>query len=237
LDDFKLVVAYDPDPSKDNQLPFNDPSYPNWVSVPLKKTMPEVRSDLTIKTRGIFFAGNLKGPHTDCTDNLPCGAININHIRKVIGEYAISELTGSCVIGDGWPTNSRNIVDWASDKMSKIKESSADFVFALENTIMPNYLTEKIWHGLYSDKVTLYLGDPNIDNYMPPNCFVDLRPYYDIPSKTFDIEKLGYRLKNMTQEEYSSIIMNARKIRTTYTTTRLHHRDDLTMRIINRLKQ
>lgn len=41
------------------------------------------------------------------------------------------------------------------------------FHFAFENSIDEDYVTEKVYHGLQSDTVTVYLGAPNIDDFLP----------------------------------------------------------------------
>ena len=77
---------------------------------------------------------------------------------------------------------------------------------ALENTLLPNYLYEKIWDGFISDKVTLYLGDPKIEEHIPLDCFIDLRPYFNRETKEIDVLGIVKRLKEMSQEEYDSIL-------------------------------
>ena len=237
LDEFKLVVAYEPDPTKPNQIPFNPINYPNFPSVPGTSVIPNVRADIELKDRGIFFAGNR---NVHIKDSYFVGSKNINNLRKLIGEYWLSNFKNNTIIGVGWQalgTTEPKPRNWHLDKMDRIKKSNADFVLALENTIYPNYMTEKIWDGLYSDKVTLYLGDLNVNRYIADDCFIDLKKYYDIESNKFDIEMLGDRIRSMSQEEYYHIIMNARKVRQMYAKDKKLHASNLTLEIIKKIKE
>lgn len=235
LDEFKLVIAYEPDPQKPNQIPFNPTHYPNWPSVPGTTVIPTTRADTKLRGRGIFFAGNTK---IYGKNSYFLGAKNINHLRRLIGEYWISNFKNNTIMGVGWReqgTTQPKPKNWHLDKMDRIKNSNTDFVLALENTIYPNYMSEKFWDGVYSDRVTMYLGDPNIGRYIPDDCFIDLRKYYDINSDKFDIDSLGNRVRSMTQDEYDSIIINARKVRQMYSKDKRMHLDNLTMEVINKM--
>ena len=109
---------------------------------------------------------------------------------------------------------------------------------ALENTIFPNYLYEKIWDGFISDRVTMYLGDPRIESHIPLNCFIDLRKYFNVDTGEFNLDApLGNYLKEMSQEEYNEIISNAREFRKTAEGKYIHYRDELTKFIIERIKK
>lgn len=232
FDKFKLVVAYDPDPSKPNQIPYNPPTFPNWTYLPSNKNFV-FRENTKIRNRSIFFAGTTK-----VHDDQPYkNTVRIRHLRKIIGTYFLDNFPGSVCVGIGWNNQRERDKLWREDKYRKIKESETDFVLSLENTIMPNYITEKIWDGFATDKVTLYLGDPNIDTVIPKNCYIDLRPYYDLNANKFDLEGLGDRVKKISQEEYDAIIKNARKIRNWYVEDKFYYKNLLTKTIINKIKE
>ena len=50
------------------------------------------------------------------------------------------------------------------------------FVIAIENTLVPDYVSEKFFDALAAGAVPIYLGAPNIDEYAPgERAFVDAR--------------------------------------------------------------
>ena len=79
------------------------------------------------------------------------------------------------------------------DKFQAVSESK--FVLAYENAIQSDYVTEKIYDVLQSGSVPVYLGAPNIDHYVPKNCFIDKNDF-----KTY--KALYTFLKNMDNETY-----------------------------------
>lgn len=55
--------------------------------------------------------------------------------------------------------------------------SNYHFCLCLENMEMKGYLTEKIFDCFYSGTIPLYLGAPDIDNYVPKEAYVDVRSF------------------------------------------------------------
>ncbi|MGV0982101.1 MAG: glycosyltransferase family 10 domain-containing protein [Polynucleobacter sp.] len=58
--------------------------------------------------------------------------------------------------------------------------SKYNFCLCLENTPMAGYITEKIIDCFYSGVIPLYLGAPDIENYIPENSFINLNNFSDI---------------------------------------------------------
>jgi hypothetical protein len=237
FDKFPLVVRHNPNPEKRNQIPFTDtdeaqyfPCLGNPESIPIY-----IREDTTIKNRGVFYAG-MVGPYEMQPDAF--GGINLTGLRRKLGEFLIKEIPNSKVMGIGWSNQTKveSGTNWRLDKSNQIKESDCDFVLALENTLLPNYLYEKIWDGFASDRVTLYLGDPRVEHHIPTNCFVDLRKYFNPETKEFDFQGLKDRLMNMTQEEYDKILFNARIFRESADDKHQILKDRLTIKLINIIK-
>lgn len=226
FDKFKLVICRDP--KGYNEIPFtldnSEQYYPTKSDAYI-----QLREDISIKNRGMFFAG-IFSYHENTQDC--CGGYNITHLRRMLAEYFSEKLPKSKFMGIGWNGQTTKVGMWRKDKQEQIKKYDTDFVLSLENTIYPNYISEKIWDGINSDRVTLYLGDPNIEQHIPLNCFIDLRPYYNIETKEFNLDKLYNRLINITQEEYNDIIYNAREFRKTCVGKHQYYRDLLTKRII-----
>lgn len=66
--------------------------------------------------------------------------------------------------------------NWRGSKMALAK--SYLFTVAIENSISYDYVTEKLWQPLAAGSVPIYLGAPNIDDWLPcSNCIIDLRQY------------------------------------------------------------
>ena len=51
------------------------------------------------------------------------------------------------------------------------------FALCYENNVAPGYITEKVFDCMRSDCVPIYLGAPNIDDYLPPDTFIDRRQF------------------------------------------------------------
>lgn len=57
------------------------------------------------------------------------------------------------------------------------------FTVAIENSLEYDYVTEKLWQPLAAGSVPLYLGAPNIDDWLPCydySCIIDLRNFSSI---------------------------------------------------------
>lgn len=76
-----------------------------------------------------------------------------------------------------WLKNKSRTVDLGRSTKLEVY-SKYKFVIAFENAIYPDYVTEKLYHPLLAGAVPIYLGAPNIENFVPgDNCFVDVRNY------------------------------------------------------------
>lgn len=54
------------------------------------------------------------------------------------------------------------------------------YCLCLENTSYPGYVTEKIIHCLYCGVIPLYQGAPDILNFVPEHCFIDISLYENL---------------------------------------------------------
>ena len=233
FDNFHTVICHNPDKSKSNQFPWTPDDSAQFYPTYADPFPFHTRTDTTIKNRGVFYAGIINAYESTPDAH---GGINITPLRKTLGNYFKANFKDSIIIGIGWAGQETKVNEWRIDKWTKIINSNCDFVLALENTMYPNYLYEKIWDGFATDRVTMYLGDPRIEHHIPLDCFIDLRPYFNIQTKAFDIEALGKRLRDMTQEEYDTILNNARKFRETAKGKHLYYQKKLTMFLYERLK-
>lgn len=53
------------------------------------------------------------------------------------------------------------------------------FCLALENSIEPDYVTEKIYDAFEAGTVPIYLGAPNVDEFVPENSYIDASAFPD----------------------------------------------------------
>lgn len=65
--------------------------------------------------------------------------------------------------------------------------NSCRFSMAIENCIFPGYVSEKIFDAMQAGTVPVYLGAPDIQEFVPENCFVDMRKYGDFDDLWLDI--------------------------------------------------
>ena len=67
--------------------------------------------------------------------------------------------------------------NWVAGKLAL----SSDYLFtiAIENSLNYDYVTEKLWQPLLVGSVPIYLGAPNVEDWLPcrTNCIIDLRRF------------------------------------------------------------
>jgi hypothetical protein len=73
------------------------------------------------------------------------------------------------------------------------------FALCYENASFPGYVTEKIFDGFFAGCVPIYLGAPDVTDFIPARAFIDMRNF-----KNYD--ELYSFLKGMTQAEYESYL-------------------------------
>ena len=108
-------------------------------------------------------------------------------LAYVVGLYEAGLLT---LFGGGWDVSHHLPASWRNElararvrgqalgpteKQSTI--SSFKFTLAMENFEYPGYVTEKIINALAAGSIPLYLGAPDIEDFIPADVFVDLRGF------------------------------------------------------------
>ena len=64
--------------------------------------------------------------------------------------------------------------DFIHVKINLIKDKCYKFLIAFENSVCPEYVTEKIWHGYLSQAIPIYYGTSDVYNQVPgANTFID----------------------------------------------------------------
>ncbi|MEI7842808.1 MAG: glycosyltransferase family 10 [Gallionellaceae bacterium] len=94
------------------------------------------------------------------------------------------------IIGDMRPSS-------CSDKQAVI--SKYKFAICFENMVYPGYVTEKIIDCFRVGVIPLYIGAPDISDFVPPNTYLDLR-------KFSSLDKLDDYLRAMTEEDAMRMI-------------------------------
>jgi len=88
----------------------------------------------------------------------------------------------------------------ADDKLKVMSRYKFSICFENTNTVK-DYISEKIFDSFFAKSVPIYWGAPNIEEYIPKNCFIDFRDF-----KNFE-ECYSY-IKNMSENEYLNYIYN-----------------------------
>jgi hypothetical protein len=81
--------------------------------------------------------------------------------------------------------------------------SRAQFVVCFENQILPGWITEKIFDCFRGGAIPLYLGAPDVNDWVPSDCFVDVR-------KFASFEELSEFMGALTSEEITRYRVAAR---------------------------
>lgn len=78
------------------------------------------------------------------------------------------------------------------------------FALCFENSILKGWITEKIFDCFFAGTIPIYLGAPDIEDYIPRGCFIDMRNFPDYQS-------LHKYLKSLTPAEIDGYRLRARE--------------------------
>jgi hypothetical protein len=191
-------VTYDPQTS--NAIMFSPKA-----TFPFRPDMDKrvIRDDdeLRMRGRGCYFAG-----HRHNRPDLANYGGQITYQKRARWAALLVEALGGQCIGNGWPTTSKDHPDgWGARKFQELDEGDYDIHFCAENCQLKRYVSEKFWHGLLSDRLTVYMGHPHIKEQIDPSAYVFADDYKGP-------EELAEYLQNMTDDEYRGYIMAARRV-------------------------
>jgi len=82
--------------------------------------------------------------------------------------------------------------------------SEYNFALAFESCSLGGYITDKIFDCFLVGTIPIYLGAPDIKEYIPENCFIDKRNFKNY-------EELREFLKSLTESEIKTYKENARR--------------------------
>ena len=102
--------------------------------------------------------------------------------------------------GKWWPDTCKVYKGEVDRKVDYLKLYK--FAFAYENVKgVPGYVTEKIFDCFHAGCVPVYLGAPNVDQYIPKNCYIS--------REDFESDETLYQfLKNMNASDYQQYLGN-----------------------------
>lgn len=258
----KIIMCYD-EPPFEYHVPHYDAhdSYLMWLSLPHVEKhelftldpivfpypphteYDRVREDTRLHSRGVFYRGNKRHK---IAGGEKYGRVDLDPARIPLVQGLATAGVPLDLAGAHWGGKDTYINngdgfggDWPARKREEWAVTTADFHLCCENSQVDNYVSEKIHHGFQSDLVVLYLGNRQIEEYVPREAFVNLNGYYNSADGTINVEAVVERIRAMTQEEYDSILHAARVWRQQ---SRLEERHDaarlrLTQLVLNRFRE
>lgn len=117
------------------------------------------------------------------------------------------------VWGTFQPENTANMRGVAWNKLIALRDFR--FSICIENSIQKNYISEKFWDAILTDTVPVYLGCSNIEEYIDPKCFIDLRPVKDDPKA---LKHLIDEIHNNSEDLYREYLPYIQNLKQQYRT-------------------
>lgn len=103
----------------------------------------------------------------------------------------------------GWNAHQKGYGGLVENKEHILKNYK--FCICFENTKnMNGYVTEKIFDCMHAGCIPIYLGAPNITQYVPADCFIDMRNFKNY-------EELQKFIMHMSEETYAIYIKNIKQ--------------------------
>jgi alpha(1,3/1,4) fucosyltransferase len=158
--------------------------------------------DISIDT---FDAYNSRDLLTQISSNKNNHSRNsLYNLRRKLNVYFCNKIPETFKFyGRGWSSESGCYGGEVENKLEILKKYKFNICFENTNEIA-GYVSEKIYDSFMGSCVPIYYGAPNIEDYIPKNCFIDYRDY-----KSND-ELLAY-LKSIDYKTYKTYLLNIRK--------------------------
>lgn len=120
--------------------------------------------------------------------------------KELIAYFENNYLDSFEFYGKGWEQyNFKSYKGSVSGKLEAL--SQYKFCICYENGIYNGWITEKIFDCFFSECVPIYLGAPNIAQYIPEDTFIDMRKFKDY-------EELYQYIISIKEEEYNNYLNN-----------------------------
>jgi hypothetical protein len=124
--------------------------------------------------------------------------------KKVIDFYEERPYCEFDFYGRGWPMNKyKNYKGSIPDKSTILKDYKFSYCFENSKNIS-GYITEKIFDCFEAGSIPIYLGAQNITDWIPANCFIDMRQFNSI-------QEVHDYIYQMPESEYECYIENIKK--------------------------
>lgn len=189
--------------------PLNNKVYSDVFSFYLKKSNYKRRKNITKEKKICLFS-----TYREANDNL-IYLVNLNekniysfisliNLRINLGLYLFNNFRNSIDIhGINWKNNiskikNRSSSDYIETKLLALENYSFDIV--IENTLLSNYCSEKLWHPISKGVLPILWTCPEMHEILPKNSIIDLRDYFK--NLKIDYKSLLYDISDMTEEEY-----------------------------------
>jgi hypothetical protein len=209
---FKYVVTYDDDlAGTDNFIKGN---VANFYAKPPKKVVPfNERKMICMITNAttndviIHVLNSWNYTHLYNSSNIKYHPKASYHRRQEIAEYFLNKHPDKIdLYGSQWPDKFTKIHKGSINRDVKIDIlSQYKFAITLDSYInQRGYISEKIFDAFNANTVPIYLGASNVADYIPKNCYVDIKDF-----NNFDA--LYNYLEKMTQDEYNDRLLAINK--------------------------
>lgn len=169
-----------------------------WMNPPARVGGPKFHE----KKLCVLVGNNNSYPHIPCE--------NYSERKKLIDYFECKQLGEFDFYGGGWPNTYKNYRgsipangDLRGTKIQVTKNYKFDICY--ENSKNLNgYISERIFDAFLAGCVPVYMGAPNILDYVPAECFIARKDF-----KSDD--ELYKSIKNMNKETYNTYIDNINK--------------------------
>lgn len=151
----------------------------NYYYPPMMLNRPLMEQFLNNKRKFLVMINSNKFPVLPYKELFSCRIRAVNYFGK---------LDGFSLFGSGWDHN--RLYPWylntkaiAKCYKGKFIGSKYDelckykFAIAFENASFDGYLTEKMFDCFFCGTIPIYYGAPDVEKYVPTNCFVDFRKF------------------------------------------------------------
>jgi hypothetical protein len=135
---------------------------------------------------------------------------------RVEAIYHFSKLNGFHLYGQGWENSipgfparfhlaAKKSFKGAINPNAKLDVMNRyKFALCFENCIFPGYVTEKIFDCFLSACIPVYYGAPDIEDFVPPEAFIDYRKFKDF-------DELEHYLLSLSEQDSFNMLESARR--------------------------
>ena len=119
--------------------------------------------------------------------------------RVAAFDYFSNKHEGLDLYGVGWNQSTRPSIVASYKGVCEAKKDilqNYKFSICFENATYPGLITEKIFDCFAAGTVPIYYGAPNIQDYIPKDCFIDFRDfnsYEELSTYLLDMKEVEYK--------------------------------------------